>query len=190
MHEEAERGALLLMDLQDGIVAALVKDDGLLARCARAAEAARARGMAVIYVSVRLREGPGGASPRNKIFAGYAASGALDETNAATAIHPHAGFDPRTDHLVVKRRVSAFAGSDLEALLRAKDIDTLYLAGLATSGVVLSTLRQAADLDYRLAVLSDCCADSDAEVHDLLMTKIFVRQAAILTVAEFEATPS
>jgi isochorismate hydrolase len=57
--------------------------------------------------------------------------------------------------IVIKRRVSAFAGSDLDLLLRARDIDTLVLTGIAPNGVVLSTLRQAADLDYRLIVLSD-----------------------------------
>ncbi len=50
--------------------------------------------------------------------------------------------------LIDQRRVSAFAGSDLEVLLRARGSGHLVLAGIATSGVVLSTLRQAADLDY------------------------------------------
>lgn len=52
------------------------------------------------------------------------------------------------DIVVTKRRVSAFAGSDLDILLRSQVIDHLVLTGVATSGVVLSTLRQAADLDY------------------------------------------
>jgi len=51
---------------------------------------------------------------------------------------------------VTKRRVSAFAGSDLHVLLRAGGIEALVLSGIATTGVVLSTLRQAADLDFSL----------------------------------------
>nr|WP_246158554.1 isochorismatase family protein [Catellatospora sichuanensis] len=70
------------------------------------------------------------------------------------------------------RRVSAFAGSDLDLLLRAQWIEHLMLTGIATSGVVLSTLRQAADLDYRLTVLADGCHDSDPEVHAVLTTKV------------------
>ena len=82
---------------------------------------------------------------------------------------------------VVKRRVSAFAGSDLEIVLRSQGVQRLVLCGIATSGVVLSTLREAADKDYRLTILSDCCADMDAEVHNLLLAKIFPRQADVIT---------
>ncbi|MGO9006839.1 MAG: cysteine hydrolase family protein [Beijerinckiaceae bacterium] len=83
--------------------------------------------------------------------------------------------------VVVKRRVSAFSGCDLEVILRGHDINHLILTGIATSGVVLLTVRQAADADYRLTVLSDCCLDSDAEVHSVLVGKIFPRQANVMT---------
>jgi nicotinamidase-related amidase len=73
----------------------------------------------------------------------------MTENHPATQVHD--ALEPRPDEpVVVKRRVSAFSGSDLDVLLRAAGADTLVLAGIATSGVVLSTLRQAADLDYRL----------------------------------------
>ena len=52
--------------------------------------------------------------------------------------------------------------------------------GIATSGVVLSTVRWAADLDYSLVVVEDCCADSDEEVHRVLMQKVFPRQARVI----------
>jgi isochorismate hydrolase len=73
----------------------------------------------------------------------------MTENHPATQVHD--ALEPRPDEpVVVKRRVSAFSGSDLDVLLRAAGADTLVLAGIATSSVVLSTLRQAADLDYRL----------------------------------------
>jgi nicotinamidase-related amidase len=104
----------------------------------------------------------------------------------ATEIHPD--IAPREgDVVVTKRRVSAFAGSDLEVVLRSLGAETLVLAGIATSGVVLSTLRQAADLDYRLVVLADACLDRDPEVHRVLIEKVFPRQAAISTVAQWAA---
>jgi hypothetical protein len=59
---------------------------------------------------------------------------------------------------------------------------TLILGGIATSGVVLSTLREAADKDFALTVLSDACLDADPEVHRVLMEKVFPRQANVLTV--------
>ena len=87
--------------------------------------------------------------------------------------------------VVTKRRVSAFAGSDLAVLLRSLDAGTLVLAGIATSGVVLSTVREAADLDYRLEVLADGCLDRDDEVQRVLLEKIFPRQAQVTTVADW-----
>jgi nicotinamidase-related amidase len=83
--------------------------------------------------------------------------------------------------------VSAFSGSDLDVILRAHEIEALVLAGIATSGVVLSTLRQAADLDFALAVLADGCADADEEVHRVLLEKVFPRHAQVLAVSEWVA---
>ena len=65
------------------------------------------------------------------------------------------------------------------------NIRHLTLTGIATSGVVLSTLREAADKDYELSVLSDACADMDAEVHQMLLTKVFPRQAAVKAVVDW-----
>jgi nicotinamidase-related amidase len=85
------------------------------------------------------------------------------------------------------RRVSAFAGSDLDVVLRAGNVDHLMLTGIATSGVVLSTVRQAADPDFRLTVLSDGCLDNDPEVHRILTEKVFPRQAEVMTVSAWTA---
>ena len=101
----------------------------------------------------------------------------------------HAALAPLdTEPVVVKRRVSAFSGSDLDVLLRGASADALVLAGIATSGVVLSTVRQAADLDYRLTVLADACADRDPEVHRVLTEKVFPRQALVSTTDEWIAS--
>ena len=68
--------------------------------------------------------------------------------------------------------------------MRARGVDHLVLAGIATSGVVLSTQRQAADLDYRLTVLADGCLDHDPEVHQVLLDKVFPRQADVTSIAD------
>lgn len=64
----------------------------------------------------------------------------------------------------------------------------MILTGIATSGVVLSTLREAADKDYQLTVLSDCCADADEEVHQILINKIFSRQADVMTINQWKSS--
>ena len=79
----------------------------------------------------------------------------------------------------MKHRVNAFFGTDLDMILRSRGIDTLILMGHATSGVILSTVRYAADADYQLIVIEDGCADRDSEVHTLLMEKVFPRQATV-----------
>ena len=100
-------------------------------------------------------------------------------------IHP--ALEPQPGEIIVtKRRISAFSGSDLEVLLRAFSAKHLILSGVSTSGVVLSTTREAADKDYALTILSDCCADADEEVHRVLTTKVFPRQADVRTVDEWK----
>ena len=88
------------------------------------------------------------------------------------------------DVVVTKRRVDAFATTDLETVLKARDVTTLVLLGIATSGVVLSTVRWAADADYDMVVVADCCADADEEVHRLLIEKVFPRQATVVDSAD------
>jgi nicotinamidase-related amidase len=136
----------------------------------------------VIYVVVGFRPGYPEVSDRNVTFSGLKASGVLASGAENAKIHP--AVTPLADEIVVtKHRVSAFAGTDLDLMLRANGIETLILTGIATSGVVLSTLRHAADADYRLLVVGDCCSDGDEEVHRVLLEKVFPRQATITTAA-------
>ena len=173
--------ALLVMDVQP-VVLQRYPDPGYLPRLATAIAAARSRGVPVIYAVVGFRPGAPEVSVRNKMFGRLAGSpGAPAEL---TGVHPDVA--PVGGEVVVtKRRVSAFAGSDLDLVLRAGEIDHLILTGVATSGVVLSTLRQAADLDFGLTVLGDACLDADPEVHRVLVGKVFPMQAEVLTVAEW-----
>ncbi|MGH9306326.1 MAG: cysteine hydrolase family protein [Acidimicrobiales bacterium] len=180
------KSALLLMDLQAGIVDRYANDPKYLSRINTAAAAARAGGLAVIWVRVGFRRGHPEVSPKNKSFSSLATGGGFVDSDPASEIHP--GLDCHDpDIVVVKRRVSAFSGSDLDVVLRAGDIDSLVLAGIATSGVVLSTLRQAADLDFGLVVLADGCLDADTEVHRVLIEKLFPRQARVTTIADWTA---
>jgi len=176
--------ALLVMDIQNGIVDRVGEQaEALLATLDRCVNQARRAEVPVIYVRVAFRDGAPEISTRNKVFA-PARSGTLGESDPSTQIHPSVAPEPG-DIVVTKRRVSAFSGSDLDAVLRALDVDSLVLTGIATSGVVLSTLRQAADLDFGLTVLSDGCADADPEVHRVLLEKVFPRQAFVVTADEW-----
>lgn len=185
MDVEPHATALLVMDVQRGIVER-VPERGLLERLRRAVDAARVAGVPVVFVRVAFRPGYPEVSANNRAFAALASQPdrALGERDDATQIHP--AVEPRDDEpVVVKKRVSAFTGSDLEVLLRSLGATHLVLTGIATSGVVLSTLREAADRDYGLTVLADGCADGDDEVHRVLTEKVFPRQAEVLSVGEW-----
>ena len=183
-----DASALLVMDFQTGIVDGpslpwpAADKEALLSRTAGVIAGARRAGVRVVYVVVGFRAGYPEVSPRNQSFSAVRGSGRFAEGAAGNEVH--AAVAPAAGEVVVtKHRVSAFAGTDLDMILRAGGIDTLLLAGLATSGVVLSTVRHAADADYRLVVVADCCADPDPEVHRVLTEKVFARQTTVTTAA-------
>jgi nicotinamidase-related amidase len=181
---DPSRTALLVMDFQLGVLERL-GDPQVLSAAGEAVAAARAHGMKVVFVRVAFRPGYPEVDAANRTFAAVAASGAdFTEAGSATQLHP-ALVPEQGEPVVLKRRVSAFTGSDLALILRAGGVDTLVLSGIATSGVVLSTLREAADLDFQLVVLRDACADADPEVHRVLVEKVFPRQAEVLTVQDW-----
>jgi nicotinamidase-related amidase len=67
--------------------------------------------------------------------------------------------------------------------LRANDIDTLVLFGIAPGGVVLSTTLHAVDLDYRVIVVKDCCADDDEDVRACVLDKVLARFGTVASAA-------
>lgn len=133
-----------------------------------------------------FRRGTPEVSPKNVVFSVYAGTDALGEMEHATQIHP-AVAPQRGEIVLTKKRVSALSGSDLDVVLRSLGIESLVFTGIAASGVVLSTLREAADLDFILTVLSDGCLEGDPEVHRILMEKVLPRQASVMSAAEWRA---
>ena len=145
--------AVLSMDCQVGIVSIYTREakDAFLVRVASVLNHARATGMTIIHIRVGFRPGFPEVCSRNALFAAIKSS----ERHQQLFREPLGAFPdaiaPRDNEIVItKHRISAFAGTDLAMILRANDIDTLVLYGIATSGVVLSTLNDAADADYLL----------------------------------------
>lgn len=180
--------ALLVMDIQQKMMDYLPNPEALLSNVAAAIAGARTAGIPVIYVSLSFRNGYPEISPENKGMSVVTQSGGWFTTgDPATAVHPAVAPQPN-DVLVSKKRISAYAGSDLEMVLRAQHIKKLIITGYATSGVVLNTVRESTDKDYEQIVLSDACEDPDKDVHDFLMTKIFARYTTVSTTKEWLAT--
>ena len=175
------------MDIQPSTIHRLGEAAGALTnRIVHAITAARAASIPVIYVVVGFRKGFPETSPANKFF-GALRTGAYPGLEEPIQIDPAVTPQPG-EIIVTKRRISAFTGSDLEVVLRAQNIHHLVLTGISTSGVVLSTTREAADKDFQLTILSDGCADLDTEVHQLLMSRVFPRQAEVVTAGKWAAT--
>lgn len=175
--------ALLVMDYQAGIVSRLPLPADHLQRLAKTIEAARPH-VKVIYVTAAFRPGHPEVSASNATFSAAAqknlyVSGS-PETQIDPAIAPKEG-----DILIEKKRVSAFTGSGLDLVLKGLGIETLVLAGISTGGVVLSTVCEAADKDFKIVVLKDLCADGNENLHNTLLNNIFSKRGEVLEAEEW-----
>ncbi len=179
---DASTTALLIMDYQNGIVPMAPNPKELLAGARQAIDLVRSHGGTIGYVRVGFADASEIGGAMGKRVGGAAALEHFGADHANTQIH--ADVAPADGDIVVRKiRVGPFGSTDLHEQLQARGIDTLVLAGISTSGVVLSTVRDAHDRDYRLIVLADLCADRDAEVHEILTGKVFPSQAEVINAA-------
>ena len=176
--------ALLIMDVQNFTLKSLKDPNYFIHGIARSIAAARKAGIPIIYVVVGFRPGYPEVHPDNQAFSSIKnANIGLDQPNSYSI---PASIAPKADDIfVIKKRFSAFAGSGLDVILSGKQIRHLVLTGISTSGVVLSTLREASDKDFKITVLADGCADTDQTVHQVLLEKLFPRQARLTTIEDW-----
>lgn len=178
--------ALLVMDMQHAVIRQLPDYNTIITNVSKAISIARSKQIPVIYVVVGFRAGMPEVSMHNKVFGASKTRSGGAGGGASEAMAIDAAIAPLENEIIVtKRRISAFTGSDLEVVLRAQGIQHLILTGVSSSGVVLSTLREAADKDYRITVIADCCTDRDPALHDVLVEKVFPFQAEVIRVSEF-----
>jgi len=183
------RTALLVMDYQNGLFDRIDGGEALLAGARDAIGLIRDHGGTIGYVRVGFADGEAPSGTMGRRIGREAALTMFHADAPATQIHDE--IAPQDGDIVVRKtRVGAFGTTDLHEQLQAKGIDTLILAGISTSGVVLSTVRDGHDLDYRLIILSDLCADPEADVHTFLVERIFPRQADVITSGELRGALS
>lgn len=180
------RTALLVMDYQNGILERVEDGEALLARAKDAIALVRDAGGTIGYVRVGFADGEAPSGTMGRRIGDEAARTSFHADAPATQIHDE--IAPQDGDIVVRKtRVGPFGTTDLHEQLQTKGIDTLILSGISTSGVVLSAVRDGHDRDYRLFVLSDLCADPEADVHAFLIERIFPRQAEVVTGSELPA---
>ena len=175
---ETMNSALLILDYQVGVgdqIYALEASH----RAVVALAAGRKAGLPIIFSKVNFRPDYSDIALTNKAFAPFRAKNLLPP--GASKLIPL--FQPTHNETVVdKDRFSAFCGNDLTEVLRAAKVNHLIMAGVATSGVILSTFSAAADEDYVMTILFDACADPKPALNNELMTNLFPRSAAVVTV--------
>jgi nicotinamidase-related amidase len=183
---DPKRTALLVMDFQQGITGRLPGVEPLLERVRQAIADVREHGGTIGYVRVAFTEEDWAAIPASAMFSSVGQNRLMHHEDPSTAIHDAVAPEP-DDIVVRKTRVGAMFTTDLDRQLRDRGIDTLVLAGLSTSGVVLSTLIEATDRDYKLYVLSDGTDDPDAEIRDFLLGKVFPKRAEVIDTGTLRA---
>ncbi|MBK3568618.1 isochorismatase family cysteine hydrolase [Streptomyces sp. MBT62] len=175
--------ALVVIDLQKGIVSALADTarqaaDTTVERAAHLATEFRRHGLPVVLVNVTGR-----------------APGRTDTGRSANSLAPSAGWaelvdelDVRpTDHLLTKRRRSAFHDTGLDTLLRDLGATQIVLAGISTGSGVESTARSASDHGYHVVLATDAMTDPDPEAHRHSVERVFPKLGETTTTAEVVA---
>lgn len=185
------RTALLVMDYEVWVLDRVPGAAELLVRAADTIAMIRGSGGQIGYVRMAFEDADYDSIPPTSMMGARIAAAArtFHADSPATAIPDHVA--PQADDILVRKtRVGAFSTTDLDQQLRDRGIDTLILAGLSTSGVVLSTVRDAHDRDYRVFVVADLTADPDQEVHDFLIERVLPRQAHVITSADLSGLMS
>ena len=172
------RAALLVVDMQhdfldSGAGCYAPASAAIIPRIARVIEAARAADIPIIFTQEAHR--PGGVDAGREADPGAGAAypgGGPDSPVPPHCIEGTPGIEiveelaPRAGDLrISKRRYSCFIGTELDLLLRGLGVETILATGVDSNVCVLWTVGEAFQRDYRVRVLEDCVAGSDAEQH-------------------------
>ncbi len=166
-----ERTAVVLVDVQRGFTALPLFPpiDGVLGNLRRFLDEARAIGVPVVVVRIVVPPELSSAVWRRQFPRLDPAWLAPGTRNADY----EPGFEPREgDVVVTKPRYSAFVGTALEAILRARDVRTVVAAGLTTDVCVGSTVRDAFQRDFHVMTLADCCAEMTQARHEAALATL------------------
>jgi nicotinamidase-related amidase len=191
--------ALLVLHYQNGLVrhegvfafsgtAAQVEKHNCLEKTGAVIQASRAAGMPVVYVNIEFRPGfPELKKPTYPLIESIQERNAFLRGSWDAGIPDELEPDP-SDIIVINFNSSAFSHTDLDCILRAKGVEQLFLAGIATNWVVESTARYGAELGYDITVLEDCCQGFSDELHDFAIEKTLPYNASIAKSADFVET--
>ena len=160
-----ERTAMIVVDMQNDFVQAgapaeIPRARAMVPRLNRLLDVCRVHKLLIIYIHHAIRGGDIDAGRLADFFEAVRNNQMIIAGTKNVEIYE--GLKPGPDDLVVtKPRYSAFYGTDLEAILRSKNIDTLIISGTVTNVCCDSTARDAFSRDYKVIFLTDGTAAGD-----------------------------
>ena len=192
---DPQRTCILVFDLLEGHVnkdaQSRARFAPVIANARRILDAARSVGAMIAFAHADHRPGTSARTLRDTdnrlrpIDAGAARSHEPLLEGGTPATRIVAELAPRPGELLVpKLRWSAFHGTALDTMLRARRADTIVLAGGSTDVGVASTAFAARDLDYNLVIVSDACTSPERDNHEQMMARVFPRMARVRTTAQ------
>jgi nicotinamidase-related amidase len=185
MKLDPQKTALLTLDLQKGVFGLVPGSERAMPAAAKAVAFARQNQFRIIHVGLGFSKGHPEIPDVESLWLRLKQNNLFVKGTPSVEFHGDI-FHP-DDLVIYKQRVGAFSDNHLELVLRSRRIEHLVFFGIATSGIVLSTLSCAFDLDFRSVVLKDACFDADQEVHGVLTEKVFPRKAWVAATDEFIA---
>jgi nicotinamidase-related amidase len=150
-----------------GAVAGVMEDTGMLDNTRKLVDAARQAGATIVHAPITFAPGYNEiAEHPYGILKGVVDSTAFVKGEWGAEIIDTVA--PQPGDLVVegKRGLDTFATTNLDFILRARDITTIALGGFLTNCCVESTMRTGYEKGYKVITLSDCVAATSAEEHE------------------------
>ena len=95
--------------------------------------------------------------------------------------------DDRNDHVIIKRRDSAFHNTEIEVWLRSIGVDTLVFCGIDTSICVESSLRDAFNIGYDVILISDATASSNKKHYESTIEHVKDYYGLVMNIEEFSS---
>jgi nicotinamidase-related amidase len=178
--------AILSMDIQKAPVrrSAMFRERNVGQAAKSVLDAARKAGVLIVHVVIDYQ--PAFFSPKNKFLQKVRipilSAPGVDVGELLEIVDE---VKPMGDEPIIRKpRMNPFFGTALDSMLRSRDIDTVVLMGVATEFVVEAAARHAADADYRVFVLEDCCAGFSEDAHRVSL-HIMDHLATLATSADF-----
>ena len=189
-----DRLAMLIYDMQVGILGQIADADRVVAKVKEALDAARAAGVRTYFTRhVTLPVELMGVAQLRMWRTWQQVERIEDVTSPFLPDAPQtqivAELAPTEKEAVLdKLTLSAFAGTPLELALRGAEVRALVIAGVATEIGIEPTVRHAGDLGFIPVVLTDACAAGNAEAGDRAIDGLrFLGDAVLTDVAQFGA---